>query len=290
MKQGIPQDQFPPKQVGLTPNQIGVSVVARKGMERLKWVLDRYQPIALSVYNGHTPRLKAVYAPLRMPKDARKGDLEASCILTGGDPFGSGPLVVPATLSVIDDQVSTDIPESIEGRRTQFARWVTDPANPLTSRVIVNRIWLWHFGVPIAGNPNNFGSTGGRPTHPQLLDYLATKLVKDGWTLKSLHRHIMLSDSYSRSCTHPNLESLERLDPPGKSLAVFRPRRLTAEELRDAMLAVTGELNPKLGGIPCRPEINIEVALQPRMVMGTFAPARCQTQNLDSDTDVAFTR
>lgn len=273
VEQGIPQDQFPSKHVGLTPDEIGSMTVARKGMERLKWELDRYQPVALSVYNGHTPDIDAVYAPLRMPKDPKKGELEESCILTGGDPFGSGPLVTPAVLSVIEDQAAADIPTDVEGRRTQFARWVTNPANPLTSRVIANRVWLWHFGSPIAGNPNNFGSTGGRPTHPELLDYLAATFVDEGWSFKSLHRRVMLSEAYRRSSSHPDPESLGKLDPEGKSIAVFRPRRLSAEELRDSMLAVTGELNPTLGGIPCRPEINIEVALQPRMVMGTFAPA-----------------
>ena len=273
VREKIPQDQFPSKHVGLTPGQIGISIVARKGMERLKWELDRYQPVALSVYNGHTPKLKGVYAPLRMPGDRMKGELEKSCILTGGDPFGSGEPVKPGILSVVADQVSADIPKKIAGRRTQFARWVSDAANPLTSRVIVNRIWLWHFGSPLAGNPNNFGSTGGRPTHPQLLDYLADTFVNDGWSFKSLHRRIMLSDAYQRSSSHPNSKSLQELDPLGNSIAVFRPRRLSAEELRDSMLAATGELNPTLGGIPCRPEINIEVALQPRMVMGTFAPA-----------------
>ena len=273
VRQDIPQDQFPPKHVGLTPNQIGISIVARKGMERLKWELDRYQPVALSVYNGHTPNITAVYAPLRMPQDRMKGELEESCILTGGDPFGSGAPVTPSALSVIDDQVWVEIPKEVEGRRTQLARWITDPANPLTTRVVVNRIWLWHFGSPIAGNPNNFGSTGGRPTHPELLDYLAARFVEHGWSFKSLHRYIMLSDAYRRSSTHPNPEALAELDPEGKSVAVFKPRRLSAEELRDSMLAVSGELNPTLGGIPCRPEINIEVALQPRMVMGTFAPA-----------------
>lgn len=273
VKQGVPQDQFPPKHVGLTPDELGISIVAFKGMERLKWELDRYQPVAISVYNGHTPDIDAVYAPLRMPDDPLDGKLEQSCILTGGDPFGSGPPVEPGTLSVVDDQVSVEIPTELEGRRTQFAKWVTNPSNPLTPRVIANRLWLWHFGAPLAGNPNNFGSTGGRPTHPKLLDYLATTFIENGWSFKSLHRHIMLSDAYRRSCTHPDPESLTKLDPLGQSLAVFQPRRLTAEELRDAMLAVTGELNRTLGGIPCRPEINIEVALQPRMVMGTFAPA-----------------
>ncbi len=102
---------------------------------------------------------------------------------------------------------------------------------------------MWHFGEPIAGNPNNFGSTGKRPTHPELLDWLATTFVENGWSFKSLHRVIMSSDAYRRSTTHPDRTGLVEKDPLGISYAVFKPRRLTAEELRDAMLAATGELN-----------------------------------------------
>lgn len=271
--EGIPQDEYPPSKVGLTPDEIGTNTVARKGMERLKWEMDRYQPIALSVYNGHTPHINAVYAPLRMPQDRTNGELEYSCIHTGGDPFAKGEPVEPGTLSVISDLVSEDVPTSLDGRRTKFANWVADARNPLTTRVIVNRIWQWHFGKAIAGNPNNFGSTGGLPTHPKLLDHLADTFIQDDWSIKKLHRRIMLSAAYRRSSTHPSPEQRAELDPQQNSYAAFSPRRLTAEEIRDAMLAVTGELNSKLGGIPCRPEINIEVALQPRMVMGTFAPA-----------------
>ncbi len=137
----------------------------------------------------------------------------------------------------------------------------------------MNRIWLWHFGQPLAGNPNNFGSTGKKPTHPELLDWLAASFVEGEWSIKAIHRTIMLSEAYGRSGKHPDPAALKKLDPLGATYAVFRPRRLTGEEMRDAALVVSGELNSKLGGIPVRPEINIEAALQPRMVMGTFAPS-----------------
>ena len=166
-----------------------------------------------------------------------------------------------------------EIPTTIEGRRLALANWIANANNPLTTRVFVNRLWLWHFGEGIARNPNNFGSTGKRPTHPRLLDWLAQTFVNNGWSIKAMHRRIMTSDAYCRSSRHPDATTLHNLDPEGVSYAVFQPRRLTAEELRDAMLAVTGELNPTLGDIPCRPEINQEVALQPRQVMGTFAAA-----------------
>jgi hypothetical protein len=187
--------------------------------------------------------------------------------------LGSGEKVKPGVLSVLSDVQKAAIPETIEGRRKAFAEWVASPENPLTSRAIVNRIWLWHFDQAIAGNPNNFGSTGKKPTHPELLDWLAATFVENGWSFKALHRAIMTSETYRRSATHPDRKLLTEKDPTATSYAVFKPRRLSAEELRDAMLTATGELNPTLGGIPNRPEINLEAALQPRQVMGTFASA-----------------
>jgi hypothetical protein len=226
--------------------------------------------------------------------------LEETCVLIGGDPFSPGEKVKPGVLSVMpvgvngtDEKEATEeregtggtdgtagsrtgaavIPDTIDGRRKALADWVSSPHNPLTTRTIVNRIWLWHFNQPIAGNPNNFGATGKRPTHPELLDWLAATFVEQGWSFKAMHRLTMNSQTYRRSSEHPDRKSLVELDPQGTSYAAFQPRRLSAEELRDAMLAATGELNPTLGGIPNRPEINLEAALQPRQVMGTFADA-----------------
>ncbi|MCC9642566.1 PSD1 and planctomycete cytochrome C domain-containing protein [Rhodopirellula sp. JC740] len=261
---GVAEDMYPPKLVGFTPEQFGRERVARKGLQRLRWEQDRYRPYALAVYSGRTVPKTSVTSPVRMPGDRlKRGELESSAILTGGDPFSIGEAVTPGVLSVIQDQVNAKISDSIEGRRHAFAEWVADSRNPLTTRVIVNRLWQWHFGDAIAGNPNNFGATGKPPTHPELLDWLAATLVEEDWSIKAMHRHIMTSDAYCRS---------SGLNPQ-QTYAAFQPRRLSAEEIRDSMLAVTGELNPTLGGIPCRPEINAEVALQPRQVMGTFAAA-----------------
>jgi Protein of unknown function (DUF1549)/Protein of unknown function (DUF1553)/Planctomycete cytochrome C len=272
--EGFAESEYPPKLVAFTPEQFGRERVARKGLERLKWELDRYEPFALAVYNGRTPDVKNVNAPQRIPDNRLSvGELEDSCIRTGGDPFAEGPKVKPGVLSVLGSIQQSPIPESIEGRRKAFAEWVASKDNPLTTRTIVNRIWMWHFGEPLAGNPNNFGSTGKKPTHPELLDWLAATFVEQGWSVKAIHRSIMLSNAYRRSATHPDLKQLRAKDPLGTSYAVFQPRRLSAEEIRDAMLAATGELNPTLGGIPNRPEINQEAALQPRQVMGTFASA-----------------
>ena len=276
MKEGIPESDFPPKLVGFTPEQFGMERVARKGLERLRWEVDRYEPYALAVYNGATPEMKAVFAPLRLPQDPfAAGELEKTCILTGGDPFASGEKVKPGILSVLSLTAGLDgaVPEAPEGRRTAFAKWVAHPENPLTTRAIVNRVWMWHFGEPLAGNPNNFGSTGKKPTHPELLDWLAATFVESGWSFKELHRTIMMSEAYQRSSKFQVSGSKLGREELEKVYAVFKPRRLSAEELRDATLAATGELNPALGGIPNRPEINLEAAMQPRQVMGTFASA-----------------
>lgn len=273
-KDGVAEDQYPPKLVGFSPEDYGNERVARKGLERLRWELDRYEPFALAVYNGRTPQVTSVSAPVRMPENRlTAGELEQTCILAGGDPFASGDPVTPGVLSVTSASGVHIIPEDIEGRRLKFSEWLTSPNNPLTARVIMNRLWLWHFGKPIAGNPNNFGGTGKKPTHPELLDWLAATFIEEGWSIKAIHRHIMTSDAWRRSTLHPDRTLLADKDPEGTSYAAFRPRRLSAEELRDAMLAATGELNPEVGGIPNRPEINLEAALQPRQVMGTFAAA-----------------
>jgi hypothetical protein len=209
-----------------------------------------------------------------MPKDSVKdSELEQPTILIGGDPFSSGPPVTPGILSVIGMLEQSPFPNEIQGRRLALAHWIVHPQNPLTARVMVNRMWMWHFGIPIAGNPNNFGSTGKRPTHPELLDWLAASFVEEGWSMKKVQRWIMQSKAYRRSCQHPQPELLQKLDPLGATYAVFQPRRLSAEEIRDSMLLISGELNRSVGGIPCRPEIHLEAALQPRQVMGTFAAA-----------------
>ena len=128
-------------------------------------------------------------------------------------------------------------------------------------------------GTPLAGNPNNFGATGKKPTHPELLDWLAAEFIAGKWSVKRLQRTILLSETYRRSSRYPDPKTMAEKDPNNQLYASFRLRRLAAEEIRDALLATSGELNREVGGIPVRPELNPDVAYQPRQVMGTFAPA-----------------
>jgi hypothetical protein len=132
------------------------------------------------------------------------------------------------------------------GRRLAFARWVTSPDNPLFARVLVNRVWQHHFGTGIVATPDNLGQSGARPSHPELLDYLAAEFVRGGWSIKSLHRLILTSAAYRQSST-PRADLAKR-DPDDRLLGRFPLRRLDAEALRDTMLSVAGDLDRRAGG------------------------------------------
>ena len=130
--------------------------------------------------------------------------------------------------------------------RLELARWIGSPSNPLTARVMVNRIWQGHFGEGLVRTPNNFGRLGEKPTHPDLLDYLAARFVREGWSVKSIHRLITLSNAYRMSVT-PSPEHLEK-DPENRLWSRFKPRRLQVEEMRDTLLALDASLDFTLGG------------------------------------------
>lgn len=136
-------------------------------------------------------------------------------------------------------------PENQSGR-LQFAQWMTDPENPLTARVAVNRIWTWHFGLGIVDTPSNFGVLGSQPSHPELLDYLARRFIADGYSMKAMHRLIMTSATYRQaSSSHTPLPSM---DPDNRLLSRFPRRRVEAEAIRDSVLAVAGSLDRTMGG------------------------------------------
>lgn len=132
------------------------------------------------------------------------------------------------------------------GRRTAFARWVTSPENPLFARVMINRIWQQHFGTGLVATPDNLGQSGAKPSHPELLDYLASEFVRAGWSIKAMHRLILRSAVYRQSSV-PRDDLVSR-DPDNRLLGHFPLRRLDAEALRDAMLSVAGELDLRIGG------------------------------------------
>ena len=132
--------------------------------------------------------------------------------------------------------------------RLELAKAIADPKNPLTARVLVNRVWQYHFGRGIVGTASNFGKLGERPTHPELLDHLATRFVASGWSIKALHREILLSATYRMSCDHD--EHNAAIDPGNQLLWRMRRQRLDVEAWRDALLAASGELDDRVGGPP----------------------------------------
>ena len=162
-----------------------------------------------------------------------RGDYSAE-----GEP---APKVFPAILAGFDQQ-----PVRTGSGRLELARWIASPSNPLTARVMANRIWQKHFGQGIVRTPSNFGKLGSAPTHPELLDWLAAKFVEDGWSVKAMHRRILLSSTYraSSATSAPAAAS----DPENLWLSRFHRRRLDVEELRDGMLALDGSVDYTTGG------------------------------------------
>jgi len=130
--------------------------------------------------------------------------------------------------------------------RLELAEWLTRPDHPLTSRVMVNRLWQWHFGEGLVRTPSNFGRLGEMPTHPELLDYLARQFAKQGWSIKAMHRLIMLSSTYQMGSDISSQAA--EMDPDNRLLSHMNRRRLDAEEIRDGMLALTGRLDMTVGG------------------------------------------
>ena len=158
--------------------------------------------------------------------------------------------IEPGFLQVIDS-VSAKVENG--RRRSALAKILTDPENPLPARVIVNRVWHYHFGKGIVGTPSEFGVKGDRPTHPALLDWLVTDFIQHGWSLKHLHRVIMASATYQQSSQHR--EDAARYDPENRLLWKFPLHRLEGEVIRDSALAVAGALNPKMSGPSIFPEL-----------------------------------
>jgi hypothetical protein len=192
-------------------------------------------------------------------------------VLGRGEYTAPGDRVGMRPLGVLLPPGSPELPPSASPR-TELAKWVADPDNPLTARVMVNRIWANHFGKGIVDTPNDFGRMGSRPSHPELLDYLANEFVGGGFSVKKMHRLILNSSAYRQSSANPADPALKAAvtekDPTNKWLWRFNRRRLEAEELRDAILAVSGQLNLKAGGP------SIMVPIDKGLVAQLYKPAQ----------------
>lgn len=149
---------------------------------------------------------------------------------------------------ILNENDKLSLPPDSLKPRTQLAQWLTSDNNPLTARVLINRVWQGHFSNGIVNTPNDFGYYGDRPSHPELLDYLATELIDNGWRLKAIHKQIMLSSTYRQSSRTQATEHAQEIDPNNRLLWKFNRRRLQAEEVRDSLLAVSGRLNTEMYG------------------------------------------
>jgi hypothetical protein len=242
-------------QYQFAPGENGKNIEARlKGAEKEKWLALRKQ---LATFDAIKP------APLPLGSGITDIGREAPPhhLLEGGTYDAYGEQVQPGVLAVMDPRPATITPcdkAPTTGRRTALANWLTDPQNPLVARVMVNRLWQHHFGRGIIGTPNDFGMQREKETHRELLDWLAATFVEQGWSIKKMHRLMMLSNAYRQATTF-NEQSAQR-DADNQSLWHFRRRRLTGEELRDAILHVSGTLNAQMYGPSVFPEIPKELS------------------------------
>jgi hypothetical protein len=202
---------------------------------------------AVQAEQGKVLSFREIRALCDLPGEAK------THLLRRGDYLNPGPEVQPGTLSVLATakQFTWSPPgkdAKTSGRRRAFAEWLTQPDHPLTARVLVNRLWLHHFGEGIVASPDNFGHMGKPPTHPKLLDWLATEFMARGWSIKAMHRLIMTSSTYRQASGLTAVA--RRVDPDNRLLWRQRMRRLEAEPLRDGVLAVAGTLNVQMFGAP----------------------------------------
>src|SRR5437667_7910541 len=185
-----------------------------------------------------------------------------SYFLVRGDPNSKGSLMKPGFVTVATyGNPPTEIPPAdghTSGRRRALAEWLASRENPLTSRVIVNRVWHHHFGRGIVPTLDNFGKMGDAPTHPELLDWLAVEFMNRGWSIKQMHRLIMTSEAYQMSSAFEHEADRDR-DPQNQYLWRFRAQRLDAEVVRDSILAASGGINLMIGGPPVFPPLPKEL-------------------------------
>jgi Protein of unknown function (DUF1549)/Protein of unknown function (DUF1553)/Planctomycete cytochrome C len=205
----------------------------------------------------------------------RGRSVEPIHLLIKGERAQPGEVVEPGFLTAVpqlDKPLSTPAVESrTTSRRLQYAMWITDPQNPLTARVAVNRIWQHHFGQALVRSPDNFGFKSSPPTHPELLDWLATEFINPSpsetsesntsngaWRMKRMHKLLMTSRTYQQSSLHPKSSEYEQRDFANESWWHFNRQRLDAESLRDAILCSSGSLNPAMGGESFYPSMSAE--------------------------------
>ena len=212
--------------------------------------LARLAPADADAARAVQAELAAVQKRLAKSSGSQKGWVgtfskpEKTHRLYRGEPMQKREVVAPDALSVVGTLgLAVDEPE--QARRVKLAEWIASPQNPLTARVMVNRLWQYTFGTGLVDTPSDFGANGSRPTHPELLDWLADEFVRSGWSVKHLQRLMLLSAAFRQSSAP---RAAAAMDADGRLLWRYTPRRLEAEAIRDSMLAVSGALDLKMGG------------------------------------------
>ena len=209
---------------------------AKDAARKLADSAARYRPVAYSVSD---------VAPPQVPS------LAETFVLAGGELANKGEKVEPGfPQAVSGENGPAKIPFAggSSGRRLALAEWIASPDNPLTARVIVNRLWQHHFGEGIVRTPSDFGINGDRPSHPELLDWLASQLVEKKWSLKAMHRLMLTSNTYRQSAENPAMLKYSEIDPKNQLLWRMNWLRLEGETIRDSVLAASGELQKSDGG------------------------------------------
>ena len=257
---GLAVDEARLYDTALSPEQIGASFqVGAPSLfdEELRELMTDPRRSHFDALNAESTRLTAALADMGKPNKVYAAEIrkpEPTHLLKRGHIGQPGEIVSPGGLSNVSGLppelgLTPDAPEG--ERRRRFAEWLTSEDNPLFARAIVNRVWHYHFGRGFTANPNDLGFNGGRPSHPELLDALALDFIADGWSLKKLHKRIMLSATYRQSAAFN--EQAAAVDADNRLLWRYSPRRIEGEAVRDAMLAVSGKLNGKMGGPSFRP-------------------------------------
>ncbi len=238
-----------------TPEQ--VALLKKHPSADVQGALDLYDPEAnkkVTEKQGEAGKIRATKPtePFVFAISEKAGHLPETFLFKRGDHDQPKEKLPPGDLEILQNaarakglQFAKDPSLQSSGRRLAYARWVASADHPLTARVLVNRFWLHHFGRGLVNSPADFGAQGERPTHPELLDHLASEFIAGGWKLKPLHRLIMSSAAYRQSSRH---DASLRADPDNRLYGRMKLRRADAEALRDSMLAVSGKLNPERFG------------------------------------------
>ena len=221
---------------------------AKDARDRASELLERHRPVAAAVSDLVPPHVPEV-AP--------------TFVMAGGEfdsPAGAVEAGFPVCIEGSEEPAAIPFRRESSGRRIALADWLASPENPLTARVMVNRIWQHHFGHGLVRTASDFGRAGERPSHPGLLDLLAAEFVEGGWSVKRMHRLILASATYGQSAEHRDHSAYAERDPENRLLWRMNWKRLDAESIRDTLLALSERLNPRRGGPPALLDVPADVA------------------------------